>query len=283
MNHTLKKQNRILLITLVVILTAAALLIAVTGGANRKNKEENPPLDAKITETPSAQSGKTDTKSPSDSKKTETGDAKDSGKMMTKDGETPAPADPKSAVKDKAESNSSSSSTAEQDKTEQKADAAAEKTVSAMQSELLPVFTLPVDAPVSKGFSGEVPVFSYTMNDYRTHCGIDFACPAGTEIRAAADGTICSLTDHPMMGVTVGISHSGGAVTWYKGLSEESLSLVKTGDSVRRGQVIGTSGSTALIESAEEDHMHFELQVNGAYENPGEFMKVQYLADLPED
>jgi murein DD-endopeptidase MepM/ murein hydrolase activator NlpD len=57
---------------------------------------------------------------------------------------------------------------------------------------------------------------------------------------------------------------------------------VKTGEDVKRGQVIGASGETALIESAEEAHVHFELTINGEHADPGEYMKLTYLEDVYE-
>ena len=144
--------------------------------------------------------------------------------------------------------------------------------------------TAPVKSSIAlKEFSGTVPVFSYTMNDYRIHKGIDVACSPGTPIYAAADGKICEINDDPMMGVTIGIEHSGGAVTKYKGLSDESLSMNKLGDTVKKGQVIASSGDTALIESAEEDHVHFELIVDGEAKDPAEYINVTYLSEIHED
>ena len=43
------------------------------------------------------------------------------------------------------------------------------------------------------------------------------------------------------------------------------------------------SGETALIESAEENHLHFELSVDGRAEDPAEYMDVVCLAELFED
>lgn len=263
MNHSsVKKQNRVLLITLVITLTAAVLLIAVTGGANRKEKEENPPIDTKITEKAPDESSAESEKAPAQASE----DAlKKPVKEKTNEESTPAETEkPAESEKPKKTDKSAAS-------------------VAAMNNEVMPVLTPPVDAPVLKGYSGATPVFSYTMNDYRTHGGIDFLCVPGTEVRAAADGVICEVTDDPMMGVCVGISHTGGAVTRYCGLSEESLELMKVGDEVKRGQAIGSSGSTSLIESAEEDHLHFELKVNGSGENPADFMKVEYLSEMVED
>lgn len=270
-NSSAKKQNRVLLVTLVVVLAAAAILIAVTGSANRKSKAENPPLDSKIEET-SDGAGRNEAKTAD----TDKSDASEDAMKKTDDAAESAKSDDKSdSTKDGKKSDSEKTSADASD------DIAEE--VSVNVSNILPTFSAPVDALVLKDYSADIPVFSYTMNDYRTHSGVDFACSPGTPVYAAAEGVVCEVADDPMMGVTVGISHSGGAVTRYKGLSEESMGLVSVGDSIEKGQVIGASGDTALIESAEEAHLHFELEVNGGHENPGDFMKLTYLSDMVED
>ena len=72
-------------------------------------------------------------------------------------------------------------------------------------------------------------------------------------------------------------------MTKYRGLAEESCSVVKAGDKVLAGEVIGASGETALIESAEENHLHFEMAVNGKPVDPADYMDVVMLSDLTED
>lgn len=251
-NVNVKKQNRILLICLVVILASATVLVAVTGSANKSKRNEDPPFDTSITET-------------------EPGETKAQGTIKP---DIPDEKDPAAEnIGDKTD---------DDPKETEKPD---DKDVAVIQpvEDALPKFSSPVDTMVIKGFSISVPVFSYTMNDYRTHGGVDFACSPGTPVLAAADGTVCEVNADPMMGVTVAIQHSGGALTKYKGLSEDSMSICKVGDTVKRGQVIGASGDTALIESAEEDHLHFELYVNGEAQDPGEYMKISYLSDVTED
>lgn len=251
-NTNAKKQNRILLICLVVILAAATVLVAVTGSANKSKRNENPPFDTEPGETEANDTKPQGTVAPDIRDDKEPAATNINDKTDDVAGETEKPEDKDVAVIQPAEDS-------------------------------LPKFSSPVDNMVIKKFSITVPVFSYTMNDYRTHGGIDFACSPGTPVLAAADGTVCEITDDPMMGVTVAIQHTGGAVTKYKGLSEDSMSVTKVGDTVKRGQVIGASGDTALIESAEEDHLHFELYVNGEAQDPGEYIKVTYLSDVTED
>lgn len=271
-----KKQNRVLLITLIVLLLSAALLIAITGGANKKTTNESkPPIET----------SKTESVSPDDHSE---------NKIIEKADESENASDDVFGSRDKTESSSETNSDST-DKSDDKSAEPAEdgkKTsleteedieVSASQSSVLPNFVSPInDGIVLKGFSGTTPVFSYTMNDYRTHRGVDFACSVGTPVYAAADGVILEIDDDPMMGVTIGIEHSGGAVTRYMGLSEDSLDVNSIGDSVCCGQLIGSSGDTALIESAEEAHVHFELTVNGEAQDPSEYMDITFISDIHE-
>lgn len=267
MNSTIKKQNRILLGALIVLLTAAVILIAVTGSANRNRKNETPQNEAGIV--PDENSDK----SPSVTEKSGTDERSASPE---KDGT-------KSNKSDSPEKTDSSADTAGgTDGIDTENGANDDTEVSAMQSDALPVFSSPVDNFVIKGYSADIPVFSHTMNDYRVHRGVDIACSVGTPVCAAADGTVCEVYSDPMMGFTVGVSHSGGALTRYRGLSEDSASLVSIGDEVTRGQVIGASGESALIESAEEAHVHFELTVNGEPADPAEYMSLSYLSDVYE-
>ena len=167
-----------------------------------------------------------------------------------------------------------------------RADKAEDTAVSAIvkAEDMLPEFRCPVEGGVvAKGCSLTVPVFSATMNDYRVHRGLDFACAPGTPVLAAADGTVVEVRRDPMMGMTVSIRHSGDSVTTYKGLDMQTADIAHVGDKVSSGQVIGAAGDTALIESAEENHMHFELSIAGKTVDPADYLEVASLGALYED
>ncbi|MBE6598777.1 MAG: M23 family metallopeptidase [Ruminococcaceae bacterium] len=252
-NTTVNKQNRFLLITLVVLLAAAAILIAVTGSANKKT-EDTPPVDNKTAET----SGAVESRNP------ETEDT--IGKLFGKtEQESSAPESEKTAETEK-----SKPSAAESDEV---------KEVSAPVTEPLPSFTVPVNGMVSKTHSIDVPVFSCTMNDYRTHTGVDILCEVGTSVVAPADGTIGQVWEEPMMGICLNVIHRGGAVTTFKGLASETLDFITAGTDVVRGQAIAASGSTALIECGDEPHVHMEMTVNGEIVDPAEYIDFEYLSD----
>ena len=138
--------------------------------------------------------------------------------------------------------------------------------------EVLPDFLSPVSGVIAKSHSVEIPVYSLTMDDYRTHSGVDIAAEAGTSVRAAAAGTVKEIWDDPMMGKCLSITHKGGAVSIYKNLAAEIPAGIEAGTEVEAGTVIGAVGESALIETAEEPHLHFELRINGTEANPADFM-----------
>ena len=265
-NTSVNKQNKLLLGALVVILASSAVLVGVTGSANKRKSEENPPLEKQTEQSEENKTENTDTQTPETDVKTEKENKTDEKEKTTPEVKPDEPSKP-----------------SKETKPTEKTDAEPEETVEVIAEDVLPSFIAPVDSIVIKGASLATPVFSYTMNDYRTHSGLDFAASAGTPVCAAADGVISEVYDDPMMGVTVAVSHSGGAETKYKGLAEETLSMHAVGDTVAKGDVIGVSGDTALIESGEEDHVHFELSVNGEAKDPAEYVEVVFLKDLVED
>ena len=133
----------------------------------------------------------------------------------------------------------------------------------------LPSFVSPVQTGrVSYEFSNSVPVFSLTMNDYRTHDGVDISSPLGAEVYAVADGTISEIWEDVRMGTCVTITHSGNAVSTYKNLNPQLAERIKTGVTVKAGEVIGLVGESAMIEIAQESHLHYELAIDSAKVDP---------------
>ena len=146
----------------------------------------------------------------------------------------------------------------------------------------VPTFIAPVSGVVSKGFSADVPVFSETMNDYRTHAGVDVTAGAGEAVLAAADGTVGAVWDDPLMGKCMTIVHDGGFASTYKGLHEIIPEGVAQGVDVKAGQPIGAVGETALVEVAEEPHIHFELTRDGAPVDPCTYVTFSAVENYGE-
>ncbi len=130
--------------------------------------------------------------------------------------------------------------------------------------------TLPVVGNAVLGYCVETLSYNPTTRDWRTHNGIDYAAEAGTEVRAAADGIVYTVYQDETMGTTVVIRHDGGYTTKYASLSQEVA--VTAGQEVSSGDVIGTVGCTALLETAIGDHLHFSVACNGENIDPDEFL-----------
>ncbi len=132
--------------------------------------------------------------------------------------------------------------------------------------------TAPVSGETVAGYAMDCLSYNETTRDWRVHNGVDIAAPAGTQVAAAADGEVYTVYEDDIMGTTVVIRHMDGYTTTYASLSEE-LS-VKVGDSVTMGQVIGTVGETALIETTMGPHVHFSVLKDDAAMDPAEFLAL---------
>jgi murein DD-endopeptidase MepM/ murein hydrolase activator NlpD len=121
----------------------------------------------------------------------------------------------------------------------------------------------PLKGDVLTAFSMDTLVYNPTLDDWRTHDGIDISATPGATVRAASAGTVDSVADDVLMGTTIVISHRDGYHTTYANL--QSKPAVKAGDSVTAGQIIGYVGNTGISTGA---HLHFGISYAGTYVNP---------------
>ncbi len=145
-------------------------------------------------------------------------------------------------------------------------------------STVLPEFVSPAVGILGMDHDLEALAYNKTMDDWRVHCGIDIVTAAGDKVTAAADGTVESITEDPMYGKTVIISHNGGAKSIYGNLGAELAEGIAVGSKVSCGDVIGMVGDTATLELAEEPHLHFEMMVGGKHVDPMEFISEDSAA-----
>jgi murein DD-endopeptidase MepM/ murein hydrolase activator NlpD len=97
----------------------------------------------------------------------------------------------------------------------------------------------------------------------RMHMGQDFSVPYGTNIYATGDGTVIeSGWNSGGFGNCVVIDHGYGLQTTYGHLSQI---LVVKGTNVKRGDLIGISGSTGLSNGP---HLHYQIEKFGQHVNP---------------
>ena len=97
------------------------------------------------------------------------------------------------------------------------------------------------------------------------HYGMDFPASVGTPVRAVNDGKVVIAANYPVRGGLVAIDHGAGLVSLY---FHQSKVLVKVGQMVSRGDVLGRVGTTGLSAGP---HLHLELRVRGEATLPTEY------------
>lgn len=102
---------------------------------------------------------------------------------------------------------------------------------------------------------------------YKLHTGIDIAAPSGASVIAAADGTVIISGYSGAYGNYIVIDHGSGISTLY---GHHSSNLVSKGAVVKKGQKIAKVGSTGWSTGP---HLHFEVMLNGAVQNPLNYLK----------
>lgn len=118
---------------------------------------------------------------------------------------------------------------------------------------------VPCQGELTSGFGHRLhPVYGIG----RQHNGCDFTADYGTPIRATASGTVVSADWLGGYGQTVEIDHGNGLKTLYAHC--ESLK-VKKGQTVRKGQLIATVGTTGLSSGP---HCHYEVHKDGKPVDP---------------
>ncbi|MCB0395338.1 MAG: M23 family metallopeptidase [Flavobacteriales bacterium] len=124
---------------------------------------------------------------------------------------------------------------------------------------------------MASGFGYRIhPIYKTT----KMHTGMDFTATQGTEIYATGDGTVEVAENGRGYGIHVVINHGYDYQSLYGHMSRM---LVKVGEKVKRGQVIGYVGSTGVSIGP---HCHYEIIKNGTKVNPINY----YYNDLsPEE
>ena len=98
------------------------------------------------------------------------------------------------------------------------------------------------------------------------HQGVDLAGPEGTPIYATKSGVVTVNSSSRSAGNYITIRHDNTYSSIYMHLSR---SVVKKGQTVRQGELIGYMGSTGIVTGS---HLHFGIIKNGSYVNPANYM-----------
>jgi len=144
-------------------------------------------------------------------------------------------------------------------------------------------------APTASGLV--VPVVGIEPNDLRdsftsprsggrTHNAIDIAAPRGTPIVAVTDGVIRRKHWNRLGGRTLYLTSTDGSMDYYYAHLDEYENDIEIGTRVRKGDVIGTVGSTG---NAQGPHLHFQVldragDGRGTPVNPYDLLSVPAIA-----
>ncbi|WP_316862749.1 M23 family metallopeptidase [uncultured Cohaesibacter sp.] len=104
------------------------------------------------------------------------------------------------------------------------------------------------------------------LGNMSMHSGIDLGDLYGNPIRAAGEGVVTYAGARSGYGLMVEVDHDNGVVSRYAHMSK---TLVKKGERVRVGTILGKVGSTGRSTGP---HLHFETRVNGRAVNPYSFL-----------
>jgi len=126
-------------------------------------------------------------------------------------------------------------------------------------------FILPVPGEVTSPF-GARRIINHKPKS--PHSGVDLRAREGEEVRASNSGKVALVYEGYLLGKTILLEHGGGLYTLYCHLSQP---LVKSGEMVRKGEVIALSGATGRVSGP---HLHFGAKLSGARIDPLSLIQV---------
>ncbi len=133
-------------------------------------------------------------------------------------------------------------------------------------------FAAPCKGDVILEFSPDVPLYCQTLDDWRSHNGLDIASPLGADVRSVADGIVSDKYEDFRYGYTVVIDHEGGLRSIYSNLAELDTAVI--GKHVKCGDVISSVGDTTLFETVADTHLHIEMLLDEVYVNPLDYFEL---------
>lgn len=133
-------------------------------------------------------------------------------------------------------------------------------------------FISPVENASSVMAYTESMTFNQTLKRYESHKATDFIASEGANVLAVYEGTVESVDNTLLDGVTVVINHGNGLKTVYNSLSDDEF--VKVGQTVSQGDIIGKVSATNRRESALGAHLHFEVLKEGVSIDPVAYLVI---------
>jgi len=132
----------------------------------------------------------------------------------------------------------------------------------------------PLHGEIVMPFSITALIFDPTMDRFSTNDNLRISANAGDPVRAGADGKVIAIGTDFWRGNYVTIDHGNGWKTTTGQLMENVL--VKQGDIVRAGQIIGGIGTPSISASNNGTHVHLHVTHNDLPVNPYDLLQQRY-------
>lgn len=135
-------------------------------------------------------------------------------------------------------------------------------------------FGLPVlNMNIVKSFSNTALQYNETLNQYEAHLATDFACDAGADVMAVCDGTVVEVGNSYLKGNYIVVNHGNNLKSVYASLDDDMM--VKVGQNVSKGEVIGKVSNSAFGEIKQGAHLHFEMLDNDKRIDPAGYLTLE--------
>ena len=133
------------------------------------------------------------------------------------------------------------------------------------------IFTMPVEnGEIIKDYSNTSLKYNATLKQWESHKAVDIKAGDDANVLACYDGEVIDVSNTYLKGTVVTIKHNDSLQTLYGSLDDNVL--VKVGDKVLKGQIIGKVSTSAKNESVDGNHLHFEVLKNGIKVDPNLYL-----------
>lgn len=132
-----------------------------------------------------------------------------------------------------------------------------EQSVEPVESKAVYNMILPVQGQIGLDYADDHLVFHKTLDQWRTHRGIDIIAKEGTPVKAVLDGEVIEVITDRLLGIVITLQHDENLLTRYSNLSTGAM--ISVGDFVEKGQVISAVGKTSIVKMDEGPLLHFQV------------------------
>lgn len=130
--------------------------------------------------------------------------------------------------------------------------------------------TKPVEGEILQAYAADRLVYNKTLQEWRTHKGLDIAANAGTDVLCAYVGTVTDVKYDPRYGDTIVVDHGAGLKTVYCGV--KAADGIEVGHAVEAGTVLGKISGDIFCEKEDGAHLHFEILQDSNNVNPDSYL-----------